>query len=52
MGVKIDKIIKNFVPGPGTYDLNQTHQTTISSKFPIEKRIRTMEDGSSSPGPG
>lgn len=52
MGVKNDKIIPNFVPGPGTYDLNKTHLTTNSSKFPIEKRLKTMDDGASSPGPG
>ncbi|CAD8089367.1 unnamed protein product [Paramecium sonneborni] len=52
MGVKIDKIIKNFVPGPGTYDMNQTYLTTNSSKFPIEKRLNTMDDSSNSPGPG
>jgi len=23
-----------------------------SSKFPIEKRLKTMDDGASSPGPG
>ncbi|CAK93207.1 unnamed protein product (macronuclear) [Paramecium tetraurelia] len=52
IGVKIDKRIKNFGPGPGTYDLSQTRLTTNSSKFPIEKRIKTMDDGASSPGPG